>query len=257
MTTLRKKILYSKIQNIITQNKFVFFFQFNNIKFKDWILLKNQLLNFQNTSIMVIKNNITRQMLDDYISVNSNNSMISENLKYCLFNHKKQLCFLCQGPTLLLAFNSIQQCQIIYEILNIFTYNLPHTKHMLKLEKNIFNLYECKTNSLENRKISSIFKNNKLIFDTKQYSLLNLNNEKLNLFFIGGLVQGKVINHLDFEKLSNLNNSVYGNLIIQYYSKLTLFSLLSTVLKIKLTQCFKINLIDLLHLHKNNIKNKN
>ena len=59
MTTLRKKIFHSKIQNIISENKFVLFFQFNNVKFTDWIFLKNQIFNFQNINVIVIKNKIS------------------------------------------------------------------------------------------------------------------------------------------------------------------------------------------------------
>lgn len=267
MTTLRKKILHSKIQNILAQNNVVLFLQFNNIKFKDWVLLKNQILNLQHTNMLVIKNNITCQMLESHISASKlysnkkykkkNHSLITENDKLILTNDKKQLCFLCQGPTLLLAFNSLQQCQTIYEILNIFTYNLRYTKCQLELKKNIFNLHQHKISCLKNQKLPSIFTNNKLTLNTQKYSLSKQNNEKYNLFFIGGLIQGKIINHLDFEKLSNLNNSVYVNLITQCSSKVMWFSLLNIILKIKLIKCFKTNLINLLHVHKNNMKKKN
>ncbi len=370
MTTLRKKILHSKIQHILQQNNFVLFFQFNNIKFKEWILLKNQILSLQNTSMIVIKNNITSQMLTTHVStskLNSNNKckekmkvfpgkanlevkfklksnqkndstnlfldnqlpkmkdkmvstkpfyqlhkndlnstysltkiiknnsifynpcknkfskmklndandiMTDENLRLHLNNDKNQLCFLCQGPTLLVAFNSIQQCKIIYEILNVFTYNLPSTKHMLKFKKSISNTSEhslaeacfCspatfgswlpkgKINSLENKKLPSIFQKNQLTLDSQKHNSLKQNNKKSNLFFIGGLIQGKIINHLDLQKLSTLNNSVYVNLIQQCYSGIIWFLLLKTIFKIKFVKCFENNLINLLYLYKNNMK---
>ena len=312
MAPLRKKILHSKIQHILAQNNFVLFFQFNNIKFKEWVLLKNQILNFPETSMIVIKNNITREMLDNHMFTpkynlntkcgkktsffssqsktqfasnskknkanyladlhetnsssgcentyskvdlrNTKEIIINKSITSHLQNNERQLSFLCQGPTLLLGFNSIQQCKIIYDILNKFTYNLPYTKQHSKPEKNIFNFRARKVNSLKDRKLPLIFTNNKLVLNSKKYNLLKQNSEKSSLLFIGGLVQGKIINHLDLEKLSNLNNYAYVNLIQQCYNPIIWFLFLKTIIEIRFVKCFENNLINLLHAHKNTLK---
>lgn len=268
MTTLRKKILYSKIENTLTQNNFVLFFQFNNIKFKQWILLKNQIKNLETTTMVVTKNKITYETLNKHMLIshlNKNKEKSSpglenkhvsrnENIPFNLKSKKKQLGFLCQGPTLLIAFKSPEECKIIYEIVNRFTYNLPYTKQQLESKKSFPNLVEFKASCLENRKFPSIFTKNNLVSQSQKHNLFNLNNEKFSFFFIGGVVQGKLLNHLDLEKLSNLNNSVYIHLIQLLYNPIMGFSLLKTVTEIKLLKCFENNFISLLNIHKNNLK---
>jgi len=102
--------------------------------------------------------------------------------------------------------------------------------------------------------LPSIFINNKLTLKPQKYTLLKQNNDRFSLFFVGGLVKNKMINHLDLVKLSNLDNSVYGNLIIQCQSPIVWFPLLKTIMEIKLLKCFENNFINLLHIHKNNLK---
>lgn len=273
MTTLRKKILYYKIQDILAQNHFVLFFQFNNIKFKQWVVLKNQIKSIENTTIVVIKNKITHETLNKHVSKHdlnackkTSNSVLKKKNKYAFINNntilnlnsnETQVRFFCQGPTLLVAFKSPDQCKSIYEIINTFTYNLTYTKHQLQLKKNFHNLAQFKTNFLENRKLPSIFTKSKLTLQSQKhnYNILQLNNDKFSLFFIGGLVKKNIINHLDLEKLSNLDNSVYVNLIQQCHSPVAWLLFLKVVMEIKLLKCFQNNLISLLSIHKNNLKN--
>jgi ribosomal protein L10 len=268
MTTLRKQILYSKIQNILARNYFVLFFQFNNIKFKQWILLKNQIKSIENTTIVVIKNKITYETLNKHMVIhqlNTSKKKFSSVLtnKYISINENitvdlnTQVCFLCQGPTLLIAFKSSEQCKTIYEIINAFTYNLPYTKHQLESKKNFSSLAEFKASSLENRKLPFIFIKNKLTLESRKSNLLNLDNDKFSLFFIGGLIRNKIINHLDLKKLANLDNSVYVYLIQQCHSPVAWFPFLKVVMEVKLLKCFENKFINLLNIHKSNLEKLN
>lgn len=295
MTTLRKKIFTSKIQKIISQNSFVLFFQFNNIKFKDWILLKNQIFHLKSINVIVIKNKIPHENLfaiktenkispvvhhSEFLSKENFNKKFSKhqtnllnqskvdlncsnekNLVFHLFD-KKKLGFLCQGPTLMIAFNSIKHCKAIYEILNMFTYNFSYNK--LQFKNEFLDSYKREISCLHNTNLPSLFikKKNTLQLQAsasaKRYlqkpNFANKKNIKFSFFFIGGLVQGKTINYLDFEKLLQLNNSVYTHLIIQYSSGIVWLMFFNIILKIKLMKCFQINLINVLSIRKNNLK---
>lgn len=241
MTNLRKKIFYSKIHNVLTQNPFVLFFQYNNIQSKKWIFLRNEILKCENTSVLVIKNKITHEMFENTFEESScantkNTAYIKKNptglLRYKDF---KKIAFLCQGPTLVIAFKSIKQCKPIYEILEAFKGNLPLSTNFT--EKNLEN---------------SLYKNKKLVSLFMQQN--QKNNEKYNFFFVGGLVQNQIINHLDLVKLSTLDNFVYSDLINQYNKPLVKFLLFKNVLETKLLRCFKQNnLITILTIHKNNL----
>ncbi len=122
MTILRKKILSFKIQKIM-ENDFVFFFQHNNIKNKEWVLLKNLILN-KDTYMYVCKNKLLKHTSGAFkhlYTVFSN----SESFNNGELLHKKALLdFLCQGPTVIVACNSINECKNICEILAIFKRNV-------------------------------------------------------------------------------------------------------------------------------------
>ena len=256
MTNLRKKIFYSKIHNVLTQNSFVLFFQYNNIQSKKWIFLRNEILKCENTCVLVIKNKITHEMFENTFEKSScantkNTAYIKKNptgllcdpLALCVakqwgaFPCKdfKKIVFLCQGPTLIIAFKSIKQCKPIYEILEFFKGNLPLSTNLT--QKNVEN---------------SLYKNKKLVSLFMPQN--QKNNEKYNFFFVGGLVQNQVINYLDLVKLSTLDNFVYSDLINQYNKPLVKFLLFKNVLENKLLRIFKQNtLITILTIHKNNL----
>lgn len=122
MTILRKKILSFKIQKIM-ENDFVFFFQHNNIKNKEWVLLKNLILN-KDTYMYVCKNKLLKHTSGAFKHLNTVFSN-SESFNNGELLHKKALLdFLCQGPTVIVACNSINECKNICEILAIFKRNV-------------------------------------------------------------------------------------------------------------------------------------
>ncbi len=122
MTILRKKILCFKIQKIITKNNFVLFFQHNNIKNKQWIYLKNLFLNYKHIEMLVCKNKLSSAIV--FNSFVDTLDYTINNIK--LVQEKKQtlLHFLCQGPTVIIACNSINECKSICQILNIFKHSI-------------------------------------------------------------------------------------------------------------------------------------
>ena len=258
MATLRKKILYSKIHNILTQNSFVLFFQFNNIKLKEWISLKNQILGLENTNMLVIKNKVYYKMVSNAStfkcnydkkytnSVHNAEDKYTQNLAY-LVKNKQELLFLCQGPSLIIGFKSIEQLEIISKILIMFKYNLSDTLKSTTTQENF----------IHSRKNFSYNNINLTTQNTKLVSLLTSNkkknNEKYNFFFVGGLAQGLIINHLDLIKLSTLNDFAYNDLIKQCYNPILHFLVLKVFVQIKLLKSFENNLIHVLNLYKKNV----
>ncbi len=195
MTTLRKKIFHSKIQNIISESKFVLFFQFNNVKFTDWIFLKNQIFNFQNINVIVIKNKISyKTFLNDKAKIEffspSNKTNLTE--KYVEYkNHlsieinknlsfnKKKLNFLCQGPTLVIHLNSIDQCKAIYDILNQYTYNFFCTKSMHKPESFDLHKYEKSCLNINNLPLLFLQKKSNLYLQKQNF----IKKKKYEIYF--------------------------------------------------------------------------
>ena len=135
MTILRKKILSFKIQKII-ENDFVFFFQHNNIKNKEWVLLRLYLLYVcKDTCMYVCKNKLLNHTSGAAKHLNTVERFSCLRFSYSEgFNngellHKKALLdFLCQGPTVIVACNSINECKNICEIFAIFKRNV-YTHH--------------------------------------------------------------------------------------------------------------------------------
>ena len=77
---------------------------------------------------------------------------------------------------------------------------------------------------------------------------------KSTFFFIGGFFKGKTINHLDFEKLLQLNSSIYVDLIMRYSNPVLRMFLFNVIVKIKFLKCFQNNLLNLLNVYKHNFK---
>ena len=77
---------------------------------------------------------------------------------------------------------------------------------------------------------------------------------KSTFFFIGGFFNQKIINHLDFEKLLQLDSSIYVNLITQYSNPVVQMFLFNVIVKIKFLKCFQNNLLNLLNVYKHNFK---
>lgn len=297
MTTLRKKIFHSKIQNIILENNFVLFFQFNNVKFTDWIFLKNQISKFKNINVIVIKNKISyktflnnKAKIEFFSPLNNRklSSKINSTEKYgeyplqelafakqavCVVKQQgKRFCkshlstemyknlnlnqeklnFLCQGPTLVIHFNSINQCKIIYNILNQYTYNFSSTKSMLKSE--FYDLHESKKSGLNSNNLPLLFLEKKSNLYLQKHNSIRKKNMKSTFFFIGGFFKQKIINHLDFEKLLQLDSSIYVNLITQYSNPVVQMFLFNVIVKIKFLKCFQNNLLNLLNVYKHNFK---
>jgi len=297
MTTLRKKIFHSKIQNIISENKFVLFFQFNNVKFTDWIFLKNQICNLQHINVIVIKNKISYKTFsnnqakikffspfnDSKLSFKLN--FVEKNGEYPLQgkapakqavcvakqqenrfckNHlsiemyknsscnKKKLNSLCQGPTLVIHFNSTNQCKAVYDILNQYTYNFSSTKSMFKSE--FFDSHKHKKTCLNTTNLPLVFLQKKSNLYSQKHNSIKKKNMKSTFFFIGGFFKGKIINHLDFEKLLQLNSCIYVDLITQYSNPILRILLFDVIVKIKLLKCFQNNLLNLLNIYKHNLK---
>ena len=341
MTTLRKKIFHSKIENIILENNFVLFFQFNNVKFTDWIFLKSKIFNFQNINVIVIKNKISyktfsnnkakieffspfnnskllfkinfsekyaeyplafanqpkvdpllnkikpglilsskatgvtssvalqrkRQSNGAFASKascrlallankpckNYKNYLSTEMCKNLSFNQEK-LNFLCQGPTLVIHFNSINQCKAIYDILSQYTYNFSCTKSMFKSES--FDSHKYKKTCSNSGNLPLLFLQKKSNLYLQKHNFIKKKIMKSTFFFIGGFFKRKMINHLDFEKLLQLDNSIYVNLITQYSNPIVRMFLFNVIVKIKFLKCFQNNLLSLLNIYKYNLKKK-
>ena len=321
MTTLRKKIFHSKLENIILENNFVLFFQFNNVKFTDWIFLKSKIFNFQNINVIVIKNKISYKTFSNnkakieffspfnnskllfkinfsekyaeyplafanqpkvdpllnkikpglilsskatgVTSLQSNggnrfcknykNYLSTEMCKNLSFNQEK-LNFLCQGPTLVIHFNSINQCKAIYDILSQYTYNFSCTKSMFKSES--FDSHKYKKTCSNSGNLPLLFLQKKSNLYLQKHNSIKKKNMKSTFFFIGGFFKRKMINHLDFEKLLQLDNSIYVNLITQYSNPIVRMFLFNVIVKIKFLKCFQNNLLSLLNIYKYNLKKK-
>ena len=102
-------------------------------------------------------------------------------------------------------------------------------------------------------KVPSIFKENKLILQSQKLNKVKQSDKIPNFFFVGGLAQGKIINHLQLKKLVSLSNSSYNDLIKECNNPVTYFLLIILLKKIQLLKCFETNLINILNTHKNNI----
>ncbi len=77
---------------------------------------------------------------------------------------------------------------------------------------------------------------------------------KSTFFFIGGFFKGKMIDHLDFEKLLQLDRSIYVDLIMQYSNPVFRMFFFNVIVKIKFLKCFQNNLLSLLNIYKHNLK---
>jgi ribosomal protein L10 len=282
MTTLRKKIFHFKIQKIISENKFVLFFQFNNVKFTDWIFLKNQIFNFKNINVIVIKNkipyktflnnqakieffspfndsklsfktNFTEEYVEykNYLQGPASANTSTEMYKNLSLNPQK-LNFLCQGPTLIIYFNSINQCKAVYDILNQYTSNFSCTESIPKSE--FFDSHKYKKSCLNTINLPLLFLQKKSNLHLQKHNSIKKKNMKSTFFFIGGFFKGKTINHLDFEKLLQLNSSIYVDLIMRYSNPVLRMFLFNVIVKIKFLKCFQNNLLSLLNVYKHNLK---
>lgn len=255
MSNLRKTILSHNTEKILKKNSFVLFFQFNNIKVKEWILLKNEILNLPDTSTLIIKNKIFNKVFDC-----KNTSKLSPNVvsNFDITNTSSKqafsLSFLSQGPTLLVGFKSVHQCEIICRIID----NFPHQQ----VNKNLFHnnnstmfkhVNQSGDKFIETHKLPSIFTQTKKNLEKNE----NLSTQKnvSKLIFVGGLAQGKVINHLDLKKLLNLDSSVYTKLVHQCTNPVANFLFLKVLIEMKLLKSLekKHNLLYVLIAYKNSL----
>ena len=229
MPSLKKSIYNTEIKNILTQYKFLLFFHHNNIPSEEWRLLKTEISYFHDISIKVVKNKITYEILK---------KLYPEN--------KQNMYLLCQGPNFIIGVNSIRECKNICKILNVQGL-VHHSSVQAPVMKKNFNSNE---NTKNNTKLNLVFKKNEI--NTKN----NGNSVSVpNFIFIGGLFEHKIINNLDLQKLVNLNNSVYTNLIFtvnsltQKYLFLQNTNVMNLVFSLQKTN----SLLHVLNVHKNNL----
>lgn len=239
--TLRKKIFSYKVQKMITTNRFVLFFQYNSITLKQWNILKNQILisqrigdvndtpkrilkpntnSFKKTiSMLVCKSKVLDEIHTPLFSnshlysapekkslslgtiVNDYSYTIAKTRK-SMISKKKLTYFFSQGPTVLIAFNSIEIAKYICNILENGT-KVPDTLDPTNLIHKI---------PLFTQTCNSIFKRR-----PEKESKSSLKNQ---LFFIGGLAENQIIDHLDLKALIELNPFLYKDLILKLYTPL-------------------------------------
>ena len=173
---------------------------------------------------------------------------INKNLNF----NKEKLNFLCQGPTLVIHLNSIDQCKAIYDILNQYTYNFFCTKSMHKPE--FFDLHKYEKSCLNINNLPLLFLQKKSNLYLQKQNSIKKKNMKSTFFFIGGFFKGKMIDHLDFEKLLQLDRSIYVDLIMQYSNPVFRMFFFNVIVKIKFLKCFQNNLLSVLNIYKHNLK---
>ena len=196
MSILRKKLFHVKVQKIITQNYFVFFFQYNNVTNKERVKLKNLILNLEKTTILVCKNKLTQQVLKHKTNFIELNQFQTKKISSLFFN---------QGYTTIIGLNNIEECLKLCLRLKIF--NLKTSSDFIgdKFQNEfLFNLK--KTQCLNKNKLT-------FIFNLKKNSL-NLTGAKTPMFFVGGFYRNQIMDHLDLKALLKLNSYLYINLIL-------------------------------------------
>ena len=176
-------------------------------------------------------------------------------------NQATSLRFLSQGPTLVVGFKSVSQCKIICKIIDNFPYYQVNTNSFKQKPTTILQ----KTNKnnekfIETYKLPSIFTQSKKSLEKSENvstPFAKQSNGKMSckFIFVGGLVQGKIINHLDLEKLVNLDSSVYTMLIHQCRSTGVNFLFLQVLLQMKLLKSISSqhNLLYVLTAYKNDL----
>ena len=135
------------MQKIITQNYFVFFFQYNNVTNKERVKLKNLILNLEKTTILVCKNKLTQQVLKHKTNFIELNQFQTKKISSLFFN---------QGYTTIIGLNNIEECLKLCLRLKIF--NLKTSSDIIgdKFQNEfLFNLK--KTQCLNKNKLTFIF----------------------------------------------------------------------------------------------------
>lgn len=128
---LKRKIIYQRLQKILSKNSILFIYHYNNLSTKQWALLKNKLSKIDGINTMVIQNKIMKDIfnsstndttclkkLPNYSRIDCSKETVLEKSDIKYFTHQNivKLQPLFQGPTFLVACNSYNQIPLITKI---------------------------------------------------------------------------------------------------------------------------------------------
>lgn len=295
---LRKKVFKYKVEKMITTNRFVFFFQYNSINNKQWNEIKNRILQIGNVNCAP-KNMSLRNVngLKTTISIIVGKNKVFKEIQTCLFSRLENLdsasgnkCptytidkkflidFFSQGPTVLIAFQSVEQgrsiCKILENVKNKHSDGITLVKKPERFlysgslfrssNETVNQAYTKKTNHLPNgitgnlrEKIPPFTNTLNTIFQRK-YEKNSKNDLKNQLFFIGGLAENQIIDHLDLKALVELNPAgVYKDFLVKLREPLMCQVLVLTSIKTVFVKTLKLptnNLINCLILRQSLLK---
>lgn len=148
MTILKKQTLSFKIQKTVAEKKFVLFFQHNNIKNKQWALLKNLVLKFDYATMIVCKNKLVKP--------NISYSSFFSNTEHEKSKQHELMNYVCQGPTVIIACDLIDEFKNICKILNIFKKSVYAHESFFQTAKAQQDIYTKNLEFLKNTKQSSV-----------------------------------------------------------------------------------------------------
>jgi hypothetical protein len=229
---LKKEYNYYKIEKLINQYPFLFFYHFNNLTTKQKIDLKKKLSEIEKTGLLVIKNKVTHRLI-------KTEETLSSKLLNSESNSKKSLGASLRGHDPLSSKNfsvfDNQKEKIVSESRKLFNLPSQRTQGSQGSQGSQGNLKK-KTVNQNFYNLSPFFQGQTLLICFSSLNHLKESakviNQYPNLVFIVGLYENQIINHLDYNVCLNLEKSINSKLINLLYSPLLFYPLLSNFSKL-------------------------
>ena len=217
---LKKEYNYYKIEKLLNQYPFLFFYHFNNLTTKQKIDLKKKLSEIEKTGLLVIKNKVTHRFIktEETLSSKLLNSesnpersigdpLFSKN--FSVFDNQKE--------------KRVSESRKLFNLLSQRTQGSQGNLKKKTVNQNFYNL-------------SPFFQGQTLLICFSSLNHLKESakviNQYPNLVFIVGLYENQIINHLDYNLCLNLEESINSKLINLLYSPLLFYPLLSNFSKL-------------------------
>lgn len=217
---LKKEYNYYKIEKLLNQYPFLFFYHFNNLTTKQKIDLKKKLSEIEKTGLLVIKNKVTHRLIKTEETLSSkllNSESNSErsigdplsSKNFSVFDNQKE--------------KRVSESRKLFNLLSQRTQGSQENLKKKTVNQNFYNL-------------SPFFQGQTLLICFSSLNHLKESakviNQYPNLVFIVGLYENQIINHLDYNLCLNLEKSINSKLINLLYSPLLFYPLLSNFSKL-------------------------
>ncbi len=199
---VKKQVIIQKGLNLLTENRIILLYHFNNVSTKNWQFIKNEIKKAEDINTLVIQNKIANEILKKIQSNTENKLLVNNKLKkenQTLSVQKKGLYGKNYPP--------LNELSTKVDI-TTNKYGVQEKDHLLKhLFQGPTFVLGCKTR-------------NQLVL------IYNLLKNSFNFVFVGGSYTNQNISHHSLERIVMLNDSVKFDLIqFLEYKKLSIFLL--------------------------------